>query len=738
MLPKQILNQRYEIADPAADLIGVGAMGFVYRGTDLQTNTPVAIKALKPDITSASPDLITRFLREGEALKELKHPNIVKVFDTIRNESASVGDPEYFIVMEYIDGGTLEQVLRDNGRMEVGEVLELGLDLSDALTRTHRLSVIHRDLKPANVLMAADRTPRLTDFGMAHFSKISSITQDGTLIGTIDYLSPEALNAKNLDERADIWSFGVLLWEMLAGYPPFRRENVGATLVAILTDALPDLQSINQDVPDSLSQLLALMLRKDRQKRIPSMRLIGAEIEAIQQGRSTQDPSGWDQLISEQRQKEIGDDRGGEDAVAVDGLTAHQMVGLMIANSKARGEQYISLPSLVFATSIRDDLELDNDSKALMMRSALYHDESIQPWLDSIGSAENASVYLKDYYDSYPPPEVRERIVDALIQINGNSSLTVLDHVIDTDDSPEIRTKAALASARQGNKDEIIMRSLASVRAGSEMANLATLAALVDEFDLPKDADFRLKLQLSFVLANQRWKRYRQDVRSQSFRLAKYGLLMILGGMVTPFIMRSTDIDSYQYNLEAVGLPTWLLTLAVFFGLYGFAQGLACGFFPGTADALWIGGERRSGRILISSLSGLVYTIIMILFLGLQPDPRFVQRILYIPLTILLGLLVGALFSAVVPRMGDARPRGQQIRRMLISSLASIAINILYLYFLFQELEVYLVFSRLFFVGLLPLIYGLPFLLSQKPLHNLTAPTNSSNGFQKFSKSKED
>jgi serine/threonine-protein kinase len=251
----------------------------VYRGVDTETGQMVAIKILKPEVVAQQPELLTRFLREGEALRRLNHPNIIKML------AATEEKGQYYLVMEYVEGGSLQDLLKAHGQLPLEQCLKTGLDLADALTRAHRLNIIHRDLKPANILLATDGTPRLADFGIARFGEGPPLTQTGLVLGTVDYLSPEACQGDNLDARTDIWAFGVLLYEMLTGQPPFRGNNVAATLTAILTQPTPDLQQQRPDIPETLVSLIYRMLEKDQEQRLPSVRLVGAELEAILSGR---------------------------------------------------------------------------------------------------------------------------------------------------------------------------------------------------------------------------------------------------------------------------------------------------------------------------------------------------------------------------------------------------------------------------------------------------------------------
>jgi serine/threonine protein kinase len=264
----RIIANRYVVGSK----IGSGGMGDVFRGTDRRTDMPIAIKALRTEL--ATPELIARFVREGETLRQLNHPNIVSLIDAIHE-----GD-QYYLIMELVAGGALDDLLRREVRLPVKRVLNIALDLADALTRAHRLNIIHRDIKPANVLLAEDGMPRLTDFGIARIVG-SDITEAGSIMGTIAYIAPEVLGGEPADARSDIWSLGVLLYELLAGDHPFREVTPASMINAILSHPLPDLEAQHPDVPVSLVDLVNRMVMKNPTERIPSMRLVGAELEVL-------------------------------------------------------------------------------------------------------------------------------------------------------------------------------------------------------------------------------------------------------------------------------------------------------------------------------------------------------------------------------------------------------------------------------------------------------------------------
>jgi len=272
------IGDRFEIADNTNDILGVGGMGTVYRGTDTLTGDPVAIKELKLDVLHSNPEILERFEREADALRVLNHPNIVKVLHS------TAEDDHHYIVMDYVSGGSLRDLIEKSGKLPIEKVLEISLDLADALTRAHRLKIIHRDIKPANVMLAEDGTPRLTDFGVARIDQKTRMTETGMVVGTLSYLSPEALDGSKPDERQDIWAFGILLYEMLTGTRPYDGDTASAVITGILTKPVPDITEFRADIPPGLIRLIQWMLEKDPTQRIHSIRKVGTEIENIIRG----------------------------------------------------------------------------------------------------------------------------------------------------------------------------------------------------------------------------------------------------------------------------------------------------------------------------------------------------------------------------------------------------------------------------------------------------------------------
>ncbi len=266
------LNGRYQIDR----LIGGGAMGAVYSGKDMLTGETIAIKQLRVELTANMPEMVERFLREGAALRRLNHPNIVKVLATVDEGS------QHYIVMEYVGGGSVADLLLREPQLPVERVVSIGLELSDALSRAHHLNILHRDIKPSNILLAEDATPRLTDFGLARVGQLPRLTETSSILGTLCYLGPEVFEGREVNERSDIWSFGIVLFEMLTGQLPFKSESTFDLIWAIKNQPLPILENLRNGIPASLANLIRRMLRKDNPARVESVRQVGVELESIQ------------------------------------------------------------------------------------------------------------------------------------------------------------------------------------------------------------------------------------------------------------------------------------------------------------------------------------------------------------------------------------------------------------------------------------------------------------------------
>ena len=237
------LDGRYEIQE----LIGVGGMAVVYKAYDTIDDRTVAIKILKDEFLG-NQEIIRRFKNESKAIAVLDHPNIVKVYDV------SFGDRLQYIVMEYIDGISLKEYLNQQKEIRWKEALHFTMQILRALQHAHEKGIIHRDIKPQNIMLLQDGTIKVTDFGIARFSHSETRTMTDKAIGSVHYIAPEQARGDLTDDKADIYSVGVMLYEMITGQLPFEADN--AVSVAIMQlQADPNLREI-------LIQPFRLVLKK--------------------------------------------------------------------------------------------------------------------------------------------------------------------------------------------------------------------------------------------------------------------------------------------------------------------------------------------------------------------------------------------------------------------------------------------------------------------------------------------
>ncbi|MFL5618489.1 MAG: protein kinase domain-containing protein [Gemmatimonadaceae bacterium] len=273
------MNGSLRLADRfvLGSLLGEGGMGEVHAAFDEREARPVAVKRLRPG-SEHRPELVARLAREGAILRATAHPNIVSVLAVF--ETASVP----CIVMELVPGGSLADSLGRDQRLPVERVLTIALDLSDALARAHRLGIAHCDVKPANVLLAADGTPRLTDFGIAEMFDGTTARPDGVVRGTLAYMSPERWDGAPAGPSDDIWALGVVLYEALAGQRPFTGVSAGMLHAAIVASEPRRLRAIRPDVPPPLDDAIMRMLHKDADARMRSVRELGVVVERLLRG----------------------------------------------------------------------------------------------------------------------------------------------------------------------------------------------------------------------------------------------------------------------------------------------------------------------------------------------------------------------------------------------------------------------------------------------------------------------
>ena len=261
---RTVLNDRYEIQQR----IGRGGMADVFLARDLLLDRLVAIKVLFPEFAT-DPNFVERFRREAQSAANLTHPNIVAVYDWGKYANT------YFMAMEYVQGRTLADILRANGHINSVQAAEIANEVAAALGNAHASGVVHRDIKPANILIGGNGQVKVADFGIARAMNASSennLTQVGSVMGTATYFSPEQAQGAQPDPRSDLYSLGIVLYEMVAGKPPFAGENPVSIAYKQVHDLPQPLNQLVADVPRPFEAIVAKLLAKD-----PNMRYANAE-----------------------------------------------------------------------------------------------------------------------------------------------------------------------------------------------------------------------------------------------------------------------------------------------------------------------------------------------------------------------------------------------------------------------------------------------------------------------------
>jgi serine/threonine protein kinase/tetratricopeptide (TPR) repeat protein len=256
--------------------LGQGGMGVVYKAEDVQLGRTVALKFL-PRHVLGDPNERARFLQEARAAAVLHHPNICTI-----HEIDSVDD-QTFIAMTCVEGENLHDRIA-KGPLPLVDAVTFALQLSNALHEAHSKGVVHRDLKPSNVIISEAGHAILMDFGLAKLRGVTRITQAGTTLGTVGYMSPEQAQGKDVDHRSDIWSLGVILFEMITGRQPFSGDNQSAVIFAIGQSPVPPLTSLRSDVPMELERIVGKMLAKDREERYQTIDDVRVDLKAVRKG----------------------------------------------------------------------------------------------------------------------------------------------------------------------------------------------------------------------------------------------------------------------------------------------------------------------------------------------------------------------------------------------------------------------------------------------------------------------
>jgi serine/threonine protein kinase len=276
--PKESLQKGSTIAGKYTIIeeLGRGGMGVVYKAEDTKLRRTVALKFLPSELTHI-PEVKERFTREAQAAAALDHPNICTVFEFDEDEEKS------FISMAYIQGQNLRKKI-ESGPLELEEALRIATQVTEGLQEAHKKGVVHRDIKSANIMIDARGQAKIMDFGLARMTGTTLLTQEGAAMGTIAYMSPEQARGEEVDHRTDIWSLGVVLYEMFCGQLPFKGDHEQTVLYSILNKKPKPITGLKADIPVSIEQVVSKALEKDLDKRYQQIDDLLDDLKSISAG----------------------------------------------------------------------------------------------------------------------------------------------------------------------------------------------------------------------------------------------------------------------------------------------------------------------------------------------------------------------------------------------------------------------------------------------------------------------
>ncbi|ATW24692.1 Stk1 family PASTA domain-containing Ser/Thr kinase [Candidatus Formimonas warabiya] len=273
----KLFGNRYEVKEK----LGAGGMSIVYKGLDTLLNRMVTIKVLREQYASDE-DFVRRFRREAQSVASLSHINIVSIFDV-----GFEGDLHY-LVMEFVEGQNLKEYIKQKGKLPVSEAVPLAMQILDALEHAHEHGVVHRDIKPHNILLTKNGRIKVTDFGIARAASETTVTYTGTIVGSVHYISPEQAKGITIGSKSDIYSAGVVLYEMLTGQLPFTGDSPIAIALQHIQNEPQSPSALVKEIPEELSQVVLTAMEKDPESRYQTAREMRYDLEKIYFGRANE------------------------------------------------------------------------------------------------------------------------------------------------------------------------------------------------------------------------------------------------------------------------------------------------------------------------------------------------------------------------------------------------------------------------------------------------------------------
>lgn len=526
----KILGKRYEILEK----IGGGGMALVYKAKCRLLNRYVAVKILRPEFISDE-DFINKFEKESQAAASLSHPNIVNIYDV------GTDNEIHYIVMEYVDGKTLKKYIKEKGFLKDDEVIKISKQISLALKHAHNNHIVHRDIKPHNILITEDGRVKVTDFGIARAITSSTITNTGNVIGSVHYFSPEQARGGFVDEKSDIYSLGVTMYEMTSGRVPFSGNTpITVALKHLKEDVVPP-SMINPDVSKGLENIILKSMHKDKNKRYNNTMELYNDLEG-----ALKDPEHRVELIDDDDSPTIVipsiddldafDDRPKEKkkmsklTVTIGIISAMLISGIVVLAMfynvfKERfGVQEVQVPDLINKTQEIAENELENMGLKTMVESTIYDNEV--PEGHVISQNPEAGMSVKEEFtvrltvslgskNVEVPNLVHKSIEEGKVLLENNSlSVGNVDYEYDDlpigiiiEQKPEAGTQIEEGTivdivVSQGSKvNTIIMPNLVGVKLDDVKDTAKTLELIINKIDYEFNEEYAADLVISQSIA---------------------------------------------------------------------------------------------------------------------------------------------------------------------------------------------------------------------------------------------
>ena len=643
----QVIRDRYRIER----VIGEGGAGIVYDAYDPVLERRVAIKVV--DITAPGSERRERLLKEARILAQFKHPNIIQVYDAGEIEAGP------YIVGELVEGSSLEERLP----MDFDDALKVIGPICDALAHAHKHGVIHRDLKPRNILISPEGTPILTDFGIAQTSQM--FTGDA-LSGTAAYMSPEQATGKPLDERSDLYSFGVVMYQLITGRLPFEAEDPIALIFQHQFAEVVPPNNLDPGVPGQLSSLIVRLLGKKPGDRPGSAAEVRVELNRLG---SLATASGLLRMWREQ------------------GVDILQPSTLLIIQKSAAEVTF-------------DEIDLE-----YLLKSAVHSELELEPWVRLAGSPEQGLRILERILAEEGDAGCRLRIVEALCLLDTPDILDALLDLALHDPSTPVRSRAAVAAAAAGSHRAIAEHLLQTWERRRDPAALLVLSAVVEQVGLPENFGPYPRLRVWYEALKKRWRRHRESILGRAV-WAGLGLAVLEGinGAAAPFYTYIRSRSDYYDSLTSLSLPAWILSGAIGFMIIGFSLGFSACFLIGLSD-MFRRNRPEVRRFWAGGLAGLSFGLLLVLLTTLATETSRppVPPILYNTVYFLYGFLIGMSLTLSIPALNEPVGLRARLPGILVNTALCAGLTIPYVWILYQDRALEALPVRVMLAGLMPL-----------------------------------